>query len=71
MTAARFSGSTAGQPSDHAHHSAKTTQTSLALVVRDWYPYRPPVDLVAFGQLPNRQGLNAAVAPDLLEQFHS
>ena len=33
--------------------------------------YRPPVDLVSFGQLPNRQGLNAAVAPDLLEQLHS
>jgi len=33
--------------------------------------HRPPVDPMSLGQLPNRQGLNAAVAPDLLEQLHS
>ena len=38
---------------------------------RQRLPHRAAVNLMSLGQLPNRQGLNAPVAPDLLEQLHS
>jgi hypothetical protein len=38
---------------------------------RQCLPHHTPMNLVALGQFPNRQGLNTAVAPDLLEELHS
>jgi hypothetical protein len=38
---------------------------------RQRLPHRPPVDLMSLGQLPDRKGLNTAIAPDRLKQLHS